>query len=83
MDYIGEDNPAAAVELDEAFEALADQVRQRPELYKAGRVGGTRECVVRSNYIMVYRIADDSVEILRVLHAARRWPNTTGRGGVR
>lgn len=32
MDYIGEDNPVAAVELDEAFEALADQVQQRPEL---------------------------------------------------
>lgn len=49
MDYIAQDNPAAAIELDDEFEAKAEQARQRPTLYKTGRVPGTREIVVRAN----------------------------------
>jgi addiction module RelE/StbE family toxin len=76
MDYIARDNPAAAIELDEEFEEKAELARQRPTLYRPGRVRGTREIVVRPNYIMVYRIEDEgaTVTLLRVLHTARRWP---------
>jgi addiction module RelE/StbE family toxin len=76
MDHIGLDNPAAAIELDDEFEAKAEIARQRPTLYRVGRVKGTREIVVRSNYVMVYRVEEDenTVVILRVLHAARQWP---------
>lgn len=59
MDYIAQDNPAAAVDLDDDFEAKADLARERPQLYRAGRMQGTREIVVRSNYVMVYRIEDE------------------------
>ncbi|WP_206611707.1 type II toxin-antitoxin system RelE/ParE family toxin [Acidithiobacillus sulfuriphilus] len=74
MDYIAQDNPAAAVELDDEFEAKAEQAREQPKLYRAGRMKGTREIVVRPNYMMVYRIEDDTVTVLRVLHAAQKWP---------
>ena len=76
MDYIAQDNPAAAIELDDEFEAKAEQARQRPTLYKTGRVRGTREIVVRPNYVMVYRIEDegDTLAVLRVLQAAKQWP---------
>lgn len=76
MDYIAQDNPAAAIELDDDFEAKAEQARQRPTLYKTGRVRGTREIVVRPNYVMVYRIEDEgnTLAVLRVLHAAQQWP---------
>lgn len=76
MDYIAQDNPAAAADLDSEFEAKAEIARQRPQLYKAGRVRGTHEIVVRPNYVMVYRIEDEgrTVVMLRVLHAARLWP---------
>jgi addiction module RelE/StbE family toxin len=76
MGYIAQDNPIAAIELDDEFEAKAEQARQRPTLYKMGRVRGTREIVVRPNYIMVYRIEDesDTLAVLRVLHAAQQWP---------
>jgi toxin ParE1/3/4 len=79
MDYIAQDNPAAAVALDEDFERKAEQARQRPTLYRAGRVKGTREIVVRPNYVMVYRIeaAGGTVTVLRVLHAAQKWPPAT------
>lgn len=74
MAYIAEDNVAAAIELDRAFEAAADSAWKQPALYRPGRVAGTREIVVRPNYVVVYSVAGDLVEILRVLHAAQRWP---------
>ena len=76
MDYIAQDNPGAALELDEEFQAKAEQARQRPTLYKPGRVKGTREIVVRPNYVMVYRVEDDggTLCVLRGLHAAQKWP---------
>lgn len=76
FDYIAADNPAAALALDEAFTAKAELAGQNPQLYKPGRVRGTREIVVAPNYIMVYRIegAGDTLAVLRVLHAAQQWP---------
>jgi toxin ParE1/3/4 len=74
MLYIAQDNPSAAIDLDLEFEAKAENARQRPTLYKPGRMKGTREIVVRPNYIMVYRATGDIVEVLRVLHAAQQWP---------
>jgi len=43
-------------------------------LYRAGRVSGTREMVVRSNYVVIYTEDTCAVTILRVLHAAQQWP---------
>jgi len=77
MVHIAQDNPTAASDLDLEFEAKAESARLRPKLYKAGRVKGTREIVVRPNYVMVYRVQRDVVEVLRVLrvlHAAQQWP---------
>lgn len=79
MNYIALDSPQAAVLLDDEFEAKAEQARQNPEMYRVGRVDGTREIVVRPNYIMVYRVEDEggTLTILRVLHAARQRPPFT------
>ena len=74
MVYIAQDNPVAAIKLDLAFEAQAESARQRPTLYNPGRVKGTREIVVRPNYVMVYRVSPEAVEVLRVLRAAQQWP---------
>jgi len=35
---------------------------------------GRREIVVRPNFVMVYRVTGDLVEVLRVLYAAQQWP---------
>ena len=50
------------------------RLRDNPRLYRADRVTGTREMVVRSNYIVVYAEDADTVTVLRVLHAAQLWP---------
>lgn len=74
MSFIAQDNVTAAIDLDLAFEAKAEIARQRPGLYRAGRVKGTRELVVGPSYVMVYRVLPDAVEVLRVLHVSQPWP---------
>ncbi|MEQ1599642.1 MAG: type II toxin-antitoxin system RelE/ParE family toxin [Methylophilaceae bacterium] len=74
VEFIAEDNPDAAEALGDEIEEKAIKLLQHPKLYKAGRVKGTRELVVRPNYVMVYAIKDESINILRVLHAAQQWP---------
>lgn len=74
MDRIAEDNPQAALDLDVLFEQKADALIAHPEMYRAGRKRGTREMVVHPNYIVIYRIQGDTVEILRVKNTAQQWP---------
>jgi addiction module RelE/StbE family toxin len=74
MEFVARDNPSAAIDLDLEFELKAENARQRPKLYKRGRMKGAREFVVRPNYVMVYRVTGDLIEVLRVLHAAQQWP---------
>lgn len=74
MDHIAADNLEAAIALDEAFESKARKAQYSPTMYKAGRFPGTHEIVVRPNYLMIYRVVEDCVEIIRVLHARQQWP---------
>lgn len=74
MNIIAESNPGAAITLDTEFRDKARQAAQQPNLYKQGRYPGTREVVVRPNYVMVYRCAGEKLEIIRILHAWQQWP---------
>ncbi|MFZ4538817.1 type II toxin-antitoxin system RelE/ParE family toxin [Propionivibrio sp.] len=74
MDYIAQDNPIAALELDETIEAKTRALPDHPKLYKPGRMKGTREMVIRPSYVVIYRESDAEIAILRVLHTARQWP---------
>ena len=74
MDYIAQDNPLAAADLDDEIETKVSALSQNPRLYKPGRIKGTREMVVRPNYVVVYQENKQSVEIIRVLHTAQQWP---------
>lgn len=74
VDYISADNPDAGQRLLEDIVERAAVLPEYPKLYRSGRVAGTREMVVRSNYILVYVEDDRAVTILRVLHAAQQWP---------
>lgn len=73
-DYIAQDNPAAALALDELFSEKASRLVDHPGLGRPGRVAGTRELVAHQNYILVYDVSGELVRVLRVLHAARQWP---------
>jgi toxin ParE1/3/4 len=52
-----------------------DLLQQFPESGRTGRKSDTRELVLTSlPYILIYRIQQDAVELLRILHAAQHWP---------
>lgn len=73
-DFIEADNPVAALEMDEMFSEKALRLLDHPGLGRLGRMTGTRELVVHANYILVYDMKGDQIRVLRLLHAARRWP---------
>ena len=54
-----------------------DLLAANPKIGRPGRVPGTRELVIpRTPYIVPYRVQGESIQILRVYHGARRWPDS-------
>ena len=74
IDHIAQDNALAAIELGDAIMRRVAELTDQPRLYRTGRVRGTREMVVHPNYLVVYRVKGEAIEIVRVLHAARQYP---------
>jgi addiction module RelE/StbE family toxin len=74
VEYISDDNPDAAQQLKDDIEAKTGMLPEHPKLHRPGRVAGTREMVVRSNYIVVYTENTHAITILRILHGAQQWP---------
>jgi toxin ParE1/3/4 len=57
------------------IESQMDLLIEFPEMGRQGRVLHTRELIIsRTPYFVVYRVRDRSLEILRVLHGAQKWP---------
>ena len=74
-EYISRDSHAAAQRVVLAIEQAVQLLANHPAMGRAGRVEGTRELVVTGTpYIVPYRVREDRVEVLRVFHAARKWP---------
>lgn len=74
-EYIAEDNPAAAGRVVQRILRAVDLLKKNPAMGRTGRVAGTRELVVAGTpYILPYRVRGEALEILRVFHAARKWP---------
>jgi addiction module RelE/StbE family toxin len=75
-DYILKDNPQAAREVILRIQSAANQLESYPLMGRLGRVEGTRELVIANTpYILIYRINLESVEILRVFHTSKSYPD--------
>ncbi|HWT12104.1 MAG TPA: type II toxin-antitoxin system RelE/ParE family toxin [Allosphingosinicella sp.] len=74
LDYIAARNEDAARRLQIVIERCAEGLADRPFMYRPGRVAGTREAVVHPNYILVYRVTAEAVEIVSVVHARQEYP---------
>jgi toxin ParE1/3/4 len=75
-EYIAQDNPRAAAEMVDRIVAALEKLKAYPALGRPGRVPNTRELVVaKTPYIIPYRVKGKNIEILRVFHAARCWPD--------
>jgi toxin ParE1/3/4 len=72
--HIAADNSRASKKfLLDALQQVAN-LKNYPALGRAGLVPSTRELVIHENYVVYYRIKNEQIEILRVLHARRKYP---------
>jgi plasmid stabilization system protein ParE len=73
--FIAADDPAAARLVVERVLAAVAMLPEQPAMGRPGRVPGTRELVVlRTRYVVPYRVRGETIEILRVFHTSRRPP---------
>jgi len=73
--YIAQDSPQSAAAFVGHMIDSAAMLAAHPQMGRPGRVPGTRELVVtRFPYLLPYRVRGQAVEILRVFHTARKWP---------
>jgi toxin ParE1/3/4 len=74
--HIAEHDPAAAKRVVlHVLYCVEHLLSENPQLGAPGRVPGTRELVIpKTPYIVPYRIRGTTIEIARVYHSSRRWP---------
>ena len=66
---------AAEKEIGKVLDAVK-RLSLNPGIGKTGRVAKTREMVVAGTpYIEIYRVKGIRLEILRIFHGARQWPD--------
>lgn len=75
-EYIEQDNTIRAKTFVQEIRQKSDLLEQFPTIGRAGRVIGTRELVAHKNYLLVYRVRGDEVQILEVMHTSRKFPKT-------
>jgi toxin ParE1/3/4 len=74
-DFISKDNPGAARKLVRRIWETSKLLAEHPDAGRAGRVPGTRELIIGGTpFILPYRVKDNTVQILRVLHSSGKWP---------
>ena len=73
--YIAQENPAAGARIRATIRNAVERLAQHPHLGRLGRAEGTRELVIAGTpFIVVYRVVENRLRILAVLHGARSWP---------
>ena len=77
IEWLSDRNPAAALRVANAIDNRLAVLETMPRIGRVARLEGTRELVIaRTPYLAIYQIkgADDRVLVVRLLHAAQRWP---------
>ena len=75
VDYIAIDNIDAALKLARRIVgAVEDNLPQSPHMGRPGRVEGTSELIVHENYLVIYEVTANAINVLNVIHAARLYP---------
>jgi len=76
-EFISADNEVAAAKVVLAIiDHIETQLSEWPHSGRKGRVAGSLELVVPGlPYVIPYRVREEEIEVLRVYHAKRRWPD--------
>lgn len=75
FDYVVARNPRAAMRLFDEIEGEVRGLADYPRIGRPGRHPNTRELTISGTpYIVTYRLKGREIQILRVLHGARQWP---------
>jgi addiction module RelE/StbE family toxin len=70
-----ESSPAAADTMLKRIFSAVELLERYPGAGRRGRIPGTRELVlVPSPFLIAYRTRRGTIEILALLHGARKWP---------
>ena len=74
--YIAADDATAAKRIVDVIRtSVAEILSVFPEAGRRGRIEGTRELVIKGTpFIVPYSVGSDTITLLGVHHAARRWP---------
>lgn len=77
--YVSQDNPGATSQLIARIRQGIAVLSTHPSLGRSGRVPGTREFIIAGYpYIAAYRLHRNALEVLAIIHTARRWPEVLG-----
>ena len=68
---IAKDDPIRATRFVLDLQDAVSKLKAHPGMGRAGRVPGTREWVLHKNYIAIYRVRGDDIEMLRLHHMAQ------------
>lgn len=75
--YIRESAPESAKSIGQRIDQAVNRLSVMPSLGRPGRIYGTRELVISGTpYLVVYRVKNQRVEILRVLHGRQSFPDS-------
>jgi len=74
--YIFKDNPTAAVDVIlTILDKIETVIATNPSIGRKGRMLGTREFVLSDlPYIIPYKVKNNILEIVRVIHTSRKFP---------
>ena len=70
VSYIAQDNPARATTFVQELKETIDNLKKF-QIGHAGRIFGTKELLLHQNYIVIYRVKNRQVQVLRIQHAAQ------------
>jgi len=80
-DYIARDNPHAALRMTAQLRRRFREIKERPHANAllAGFEHRQIRRKVHGNYLILYRITDDRIEIVHVLHGAMDYERILGK----
>lgn len=73
--FIARENAQTARRMKALIEAAVLPAAEHPYMFRTStRMPGMREVVAHPNYILIYRVAADLIEVVNVVHARREYP---------